>query len=57
MKNSNLITLLLMMLFLLILRSCDAIESVSRKSMGIGAVAFTVVIILVLIVEFVVKKK
>ncbi len=57
MKNSNLITLLMVMLMLLILRSCNVIETISRKSMGIGALAFILVIIAVIIVGFVSTKK
>ncbi len=57
MKNSNLITLLMLMLLILILRSCNVIETISRKSIGIGALAFTGVIIAVIMVEFFSKKK
>ena len=49
MKNSNLVTILMMMFLLLILRSCNVLETVSRKSLGIGALAFIVVLVAVVL--------
>ena len=57
MKNSNLITILMMLLLVLILRSCNVFESVSRESIGIGALAFILVIIIAIIVGRLTAKK
>jgi hypothetical protein len=57
MKSSNLVTILSLMLLVLILRTCNVFESVSRKSIGIGAIAFTLVILLVILVEYLSSKK